>query len=267
MNMYQFVRGNPVNLTDPFGLYEEDVHRYLSEYLARHAGFSNKEAKEIGLATQSLDIPGDPRNAMKGLGANKEGMKNFHFPSKKQVEKLRKNSLASNKIDYKSVGEYIHAFEDTYGHSTGKGDRNWDYYGGKDGGNIGHAKEGHLPDHTWRDKEKAMKMAENTYKEMISIASKYGKKTSNEWDIIKEKVNEFVSHEAETYKQYYGGVYGVENTSSKGLTEKIQILDKDFELDQYMVDAHESMKQNLKDKAVDRIKEAEIKDGALTITF
>src|SRR5262245_33503850 len=71
--------------------------------------------------------------------------------------------------------------------STGKGDRNWAYYytgtqatvpkmtvpivgmemgGWKVGPNIGHGLRGHTVDWTWRDDKKAMKMAEEVFKQL-----------------------------------------------------------------------------------------------------
>ena len=45
---YQAFLGSPANLTDPGGLYEEDVHHYLTIFLARAGGFSWSMSDKIG---------------------------------------------------------------------------------------------------------------------------------------------------------------------------------------------------------------------------
>ncbi|MGB7925160.1 MAG: RHS repeat-associated core domain-containing protein, partial [Pyrinomonadaceae bacterium] len=55
-NMYGFVSNDPVSQIDPFGLYEEDVHYYLTYFLARQAGcFSPKEATWVAEGNQGAD--------------------------------------------------------------------------------------------------------------------------------------------------------------------------------------------------------------------
>lgn len=53
-NLYAFAGGDPVNRRDPTGLYEEDVHHWLTVFLARAAGFSETLAQKIGQETVGL---------------------------------------------------------------------------------------------------------------------------------------------------------------------------------------------------------------------
>ena len=68
-NRYQALGGRWNGATDPLGLYEEDVHHYLTMYLAEKAGFPRQVASRIGYETGHLDF--DSRDAMEGsLGRN-----------------------------------------------------------------------------------------------------------------------------------------------------------------------------------------------------
>jgi RHS repeat-associated protein len=52
---YLYASGDPVNRVDPLGLYEEDVHYYMTFALARLAGLSAKKANTIASAAQFVD--------------------------------------------------------------------------------------------------------------------------------------------------------------------------------------------------------------------
>ena len=76
------------------------------------------------------------------------------------------------------MGIFFHAQEDTYAHSSGKGNRNWDYYGNlgvlPNGLPFGHACYGHDPDHTWLDSAKGMMMAKRVYTDMKNLVENGG---------------------------------------------------------------------------------------------
>lgn len=56
MNLYGFVGNNPVSKTDPLGLYEIDVHYYLTLFLALQTGcFDLQEAKWVAEGNQQAD--------------------------------------------------------------------------------------------------------------------------------------------------------------------------------------------------------------------
>ncbi len=66
INQFAYVSNNPQNATDPSGLYEIDVHYYLTYYLALKTGcFKDWEAHEIANEDQRTDE--DP-NTRPGYG-------------------------------------------------------------------------------------------------------------------------------------------------------------------------------------------------------
>src|SRR5204863_5676077 len=50
-----YAGNNPLTKRDPTGLYEEDVHYYMTYYLARKNGFQPDQALQIAGATQYVD--------------------------------------------------------------------------------------------------------------------------------------------------------------------------------------------------------------------
>jgi len=147
------------------------------------------------------------------------------------------------------MGEYLHAFEDTYAHCTGVGDRDWEYHGNinvlgftvaQNGGYTGHGHRGHEPDHTWRDVAKGMKMAEAIYSELISFSivnsSPSSPPTPANWSSIKPQVEKFLAFTPNVYKQTEFKVFVVENVTFGGYTEKIHLLDAGYNIDRIYAD-------------------------------
>src|SRR5205085_2640302 len=102
--------------------------------------------------TQALDEDG--RDAIDGVEhLSWSNYRNYHFVSKHRLEDMAPRDIGGG--SYASMGEFLHAQEDTYAHSTGIGNRNWNYYGDwfifSNGGIVGHGCYGHDPDHTWND--------------------------------------------------------------------------------------------------------------------
>jgi RHS repeat-associated protein len=54
-NAYLYASGDPINKVDVKGLYETDVHYYMTYFLARMAGISAAESYTIALAAQYID--------------------------------------------------------------------------------------------------------------------------------------------------------------------------------------------------------------------
>jgi RHS repeat-associated protein len=54
-NLYQALGRNPINITDPQGLYGKDFHFYAVYYLARAAGFAPADARLLAWSSQYVD--------------------------------------------------------------------------------------------------------------------------------------------------------------------------------------------------------------------
>lgn len=146
VNAYGYVGGDPLDYTDSQGLYEEDIHYYMTFFLALAAGVSYDDAKVIALADQYVDDnpdtkPLDESTLSSEIGSitkNTEALVDYHFALSGSTGKT---VAAANTSDYKNpgspqlqnlqssvnnaptpcakrqfFGEYLHAFEDTFGH-------------------------------------------------------------------------------------------------------------------------------------------------------
>jgi RHS repeat-associated protein len=243
-NLYAYCADDPINNSDPSGLYEIDVHQFLTQFLAEKAGFGAQPAKGIGKQTQALDAPGDPRAAMINGLPNHYNMEAYHFVSRDRLSELWSSAYFWGKPNGQlelRMGEYFHALQDTYGHCTGIGDRNWDYYGSLTG--LGHGLQGHEPDHTWRDVEKGMKMAVDVYSELINFSivnsSPNNAPDPQDWTAIRGKVETFMLFQPNVYKEanrYLGQNFYVENATFDGYTAKIHQLDTGYKIDQIYAD-------------------------------
>jgi RHS repeat-associated protein len=152
INPYVYVSNDPMGRSDPFGLYEIDVHYYVTYTLAILAGMPELAARQLALATQYVDdnpyttpIPESKIAPIyRGIWTQTERLKRYHFT---QAGYDRAQQLGESDADYvlhrvdrpwnpqlqlllnaannpnnrpcaKLVlfGEYLHAYEDTFGH-------------------------------------------------------------------------------------------------------------------------------------------------------
>jgi RHS repeat-associated protein len=182
-NLYAYCGNDPVNNSDPSGLYEIDVHQYLTKYLAGIAGFGSGAAINIGEETQA---PDDDGRAAFYWGNTWNNMPDYHFVNRDRLIELAGNITC--KSDYENIGTFCHAQEDTYAHCTGQDNRNWDYLGGPGGGIFGHACDGHDPDHTWLKPDKGVIMAMRVYIDLKNLAKdgKFSNNPNNEtlYDVV-----------------------------------------------------------------------------------
>jgi RHS repeat-associated protein len=200
---YAYVNNDPLNKLDPLGLYEIDIHYYMTFFLAVTAGVPADQARIIALATQYIDdnpitqpLPHDLTVAAWNIAINNQAvvtrLLSYHFtPTPSiigadglahpvliddpndpygiaKIAKTATTSSAYNHIPdnpqlvrlYDAVstakcsglgintqlqffGEYLHAFEDTFGHRDSNNvpiDAN---------GGFGHGIYGHNPDYTY----------------------------------------------------------------------------------------------------------------------
>jgi hypothetical protein len=196
------VNNDPLNKLDPLGLYQSDIHYYMTFFLAVAAGVPAEDARIIALAAQYIDdnpltqpLPHSLSQAAINIWLQNDAVLNrllsYHFtatPSDINAQGLATPHLvyvqggtgghyerdkASTNPAYASIaenpqlirlydavstpkcnalgrntelqffGEYLHAFQDTFGHR----DSNNVPIDANDG--YGHATYGHNPDFTY----------------------------------------------------------------------------------------------------------------------
>jgi uncharacterized protein RhaS with RHS repeats len=169
VNQFRYVGNNPQNQVDPSGLYEIDVHYYLTYFIAsRFPCLTADEARLIADADQSTDenaatspelgltlVPDSETGA--GIGLDRVAQfknETYHglHPGSHQpyLESLRKGSLKGCP-NYVGLGRYLHYLQDTFSHE------------GYTNSVYGHLPGFHSPDKTANDVGKAAQMARATW--------------------------------------------------------------------------------------------------------
>jgi hypothetical protein len=140
-NRYVYTLNDPVNLTDPLGLYEPCVHQAMTEYLAKKSGFSAFTSARLG--EFAGDEPGgadSPEFAVNGPKFAYSAQRwAIHFPTEAQLSNMKSTFFGDIRRglmrDLQHAGHTLHAIEDGHGAHQG--------YIGK---TTGHASAGHTPD-------------------------------------------------------------------------------------------------------------------------
>jgi RHS repeat-associated protein len=176
---YVYAGGDPLNHTDPLGLYEIDIHYYMTFFLGVTAGLHPEEARIVALASQYVDNnpltrPVDDRNFGTTVGSilqNQRQLLSYHFVlsgtdghtlpeyrnsrlSNADSPQLRNlmNAARSNAIgrngSLQFLGEYLHALADTYSHRDAD---NLPYDALIANCGVGHGHALHEPDLTYDD--------------------------------------------------------------------------------------------------------------------
>ncbi|HVI70243.1 MAG TPA: hypothetical protein VM656_02005, partial [Pyrinomonadaceae bacterium] len=154
---------NPVSKKDPLGLYEIDVHYYLTYFLALKTGcFTPDEARLIAEGDQGTDENPD---TLPGLGTDAKQQRqnrDYHalHPGSQEGQgspDLWQQAMAG-RTNYVGLGRYLHYLQDTFSHAGYHSDV------------YGHAGALHYYDKTATDVPKAMRMAGATWKALNDFA-------------------------------------------------------------------------------------------------
>ncbi len=176
---YRYAGGDPINRIDPLGLYEIDVHYYMTFFLGVTAGLDPEEARIVALASQYVDNnpltrPVDRTSLGTTIGSilhNQQALLAYHFvlsgadgrtlpdyrsvrltnPDSPQLRNLLAaagSGLVNRNGSLQFLGEYLHALADTYSHRDARG-RPYDALFVNCG--VGHGHDLHEPDLTYDD--------------------------------------------------------------------------------------------------------------------
>jgi len=112
VNLYRYVRNNPINFRDPLGLYDEYVHFYKTYQWALEVGIEPRIALIIAAANQGVDeayftMPESPLSWFSfGLI--------FHFQSRSYAQ--RGLSQCIDQSDIRNFGRFLHMLQDSFSH-------------------------------------------------------------------------------------------------------------------------------------------------------
>ena len=94
LNPYLYVGNNPLNKVDPYGLYQTDMHYYMTYFLAITAGIDSDNARRIALAAQFVDTNDNTSPYDDEAGAGISLVKNF------SSERLEYYHFTNNRFAY-----------------------------------------------------------------------------------------------------------------------------------------------------------------------
>ena len=119
INLYAYVANGPTMYSDPQGLYNEDVHYYLTYFLAtRFPCLTQHEARLIADADQSVDENPDTEPWLGWNGRQRQiNSDNHSFNPGNSGNLFNLHSNAMNgRTNYVVFGTYLHYLQDTFSH-------------------------------------------------------------------------------------------------------------------------------------------------------
>jgi RHS repeat-associated protein len=216
VNAFAYVGDNPQNAVDPSGLYEIDVHYYLTYFLALKTGcFTDPEAREIANADQGVDDNPATSPAYGDTERQRQVNAFYHglHPGSHQpyLDAHSMNATMGRNGSLSGLGIYLHYLQDTFSHQGFTDPR------------YGHGSGTHAVDKTDEDIPKAMRMAGSSWDALNKFAGEKKCGCHGAWDPSLEKqVGEF--------SRASGGglvdrrLYSIEQIDPRFLNNKISIL-------------------------------------------
>ena len=222
LNFYRYASDDPINHADPSGLYESDVHYYLTYFLAMQTGcYTHDEARQIAEGNQRTDE--DPETSPDFNKVEQNSKYHALHPGSHEpyLFDLWQGAVKSNG-DYAAFGRYLHYYQDTFSHA-GFTDPVW-------GHSPVHGAT-HYRDKTDDDVPKAMRMAVQTFRSLVDFGSRIMKRKcacsslNDEYSRMMQwydKVKQFAEAPGGNY--YTKKLYSIEDINAWYLENKRKIL-------------------------------------------
>jgi RHS repeat-associated protein len=175
MNQFAYAGNNPQNGKDPTGLYEIDVHYYLTYYLALKMGcFSDAEARQIANGDQGVDENPETRPGLGNTQQQRDVNAFYHAlhtgSHQPYFDAHWMNATMGRGGNLTGLGIYLHYLQDTFSHQgftdpvCGHGCLDW-----------------HYPDKTDSDFAKTVRMAQETWYALNRFARETNRCGCKEW--------------------------------------------------------------------------------------